>query len=93
MKVNLGDLVCITWEDHWGTAGGGWRPQDATDMKPMLCQTVGWVIAQDKDRLLTASSHDGQMPNPSVSAVSCCPKRMVSEIKVLKRGNPADWKK
>lgn len=93
MKVQRGDLVHIRWEDHYCYGRGGWRDSHKVDISPLICETVGWVVAQDKERLATAAGHDGQMPNPSINGhVNVCPKNMIKSLRIIKKGIPAQWK-
>jgi hypothetical protein len=42
-------LVKITWLDHVGFTENTWRePEDVINLKPILCQTVGWVLKETK---------------------------------------------
>lgn len=92
IRVETGDLVWIKWEDHYAFDRAGWVDQSTITIDPLMCETVGWVTKQDKDRIATSPSHDGQF-NPNISAsVSVCPKRMIVEIKVLKKTNKKVWK-
>jgi hypothetical protein len=92
--AKIGDLVHIVWEDHYGYGRGGWRSRDDIDISPFYCETVGWVVAQDKNSIATSAGIDGNEKNKGINSnIAVCPKRVIKSIKVLKKGNPAHWKK
>jgi hypothetical protein len=93
IRVEIGDLVWIKWEDHYSYGGGGWTNRNKVSVDPMYCETVGYVIGQDKQRLATTPSHDGQ-EDPNIAAgYSVAPKRMIIDIKILRKRNPKIWTK
>lgn len=50
-------LVYVEWEDHAGT--DGWMPIDdviRANGDSCLCYSVGWLIAENKERITIAAS-------------------------------------
>lgn len=91
--AKIGDLVHIVWEDHYSYGSGGWRDRSDISIDPFLCTTVGFVVAQDKDRIATSSGHDENKRSKGIHGnISVCPKRMIKKIRVLRKGNSAEWK-
>lgn len=91
IRVRIGDLVWIKWEDHYSCGNGGWMKQDKVDLTPMLCETVGFVLRQDKYRLATTAGHDGQVDPFVHGNYMVCPKRMIIDFKILRKAGKI-WK-
>lgn len=92
VKISVGDCVYIRWEDHYGVSNGGWMDDDKVTIAPLVCETVGWIVKQNKKRLATVHSHDGQFPKPGVSAsYSVCPLRVITSIKVIQKNKRIKW--
>jgi hypothetical protein len=61
MKYNpklVGKLICLGWEDSHENMGNAWK--DDRDMQEyvdyeVVCISVGWVTAINKDRIVLAS--------------------------------------
>lgn len=80
MAVLSFDLVLVEWMDS--RRGEGWVRLDELAGTVMKCQSVGWVISQDKESL-TLAGHLGKDPD------QCCgdltiPQRAINSIRKLK---------
>ncbi len=77
MADRRGQLVKVTWRDTNGIAR--WADQDyfADAMKPARCESVGWVMADTKEHLSIAASHDG---NENVNDGNVFPRSAVIDI-------------
>jgi hypothetical protein len=55
-------LEYIKWMDHSGFSESRWRAiEEVQDLNPIMMHTVGWVIYEDKDKLVTVSTmHDDE---------------------------------
>lgn len=71
----------------------GWVSRDKIDIQPMLCETVGYVVAQSPGSIATSPGHDGQVDPYISGSYSVCPKRMIVDMKILKKSNPKIWTK
>lgn len=52
-------IVAITWVDSATAGDGGWHKIDLENLKedPLECYTVGFVIAENDDRIVICSSY------------------------------------
>lgn len=74
-------LVLVKWVDAV-TMGHGWRSQDEiAKTQPTLCQSVGWVLKQTKQKLILVSTIEGD----DCDGDTTIPMGMVKEIVPLKR--------
>lgn len=79
----LGRLVLVDWLDSNGTKG--WHDPDvmlAAARGSMACQTVGWVLYEDDDRLALVPS---QAEAGSLCDVTTIPKIVITKITELLR--------
>ena len=54
-KINNNIIVIIYWKDH--TADASWVDlTEARKQKPVICQTIGWLIDEDKESYRVADS-------------------------------------
>lgn len=81
-KFAPGQLWYIQWLDHasWssGSAGAWNTPEQVKDVKPCVCETVGFIIANHKTHLVIASSID--VDNGNIQAVGSITIRLKSTI-------------
>lgn len=55
-------LELVTWLDHYD-GGSDWTSLEeaaAEEMSPLVCQSVGWVLAEDRRILRLVSNLDGK---------------------------------
>lgn len=55
-------LEYVIWRDHW-SSGDDWVDIDEevdTPLAPLLCQSVGWVLSEDRKMLKLVSNLDGE---------------------------------
>lgn len=59
-------LEVVLWLDHCSLRGesGAWKQMgDVTKMVPLRMYTVGWVLVEDKDKIIIASQGDREGSN------------------------------
>ena len=78
-------LVKVTWQDSRLPDDGWQRVDDIGEVKPTICETVGWLIRDENGLLILASSitHD-EDGVAIVLGVHDIPSRVVDEIVDLK---------
>ena len=54
-------LLYVEYADHASSAG--WRDAPDVDLEPVLIASVGWLIKENKHRLVLAASHDKRTGN------------------------------
>ena len=85
-------LVVVVWEDI--VAHAGWTgsvSESRSEVGPITCVTVGWVIEETESRLLIADSFTRDHDCGGVTAL---PMRVVTEIVPLESGlSPIDYMK
>lgn len=84
-------LVEVVWEDaHSGTSAQTWADYNeetqAVLHNAILCNSVGYVLHDTKDRLVIASSinHDDDGEVNQVSGTMSIPRGMIRKVRVLK---------
>lgn len=77
MADRRGELVKVIWIDTNGISR--WVGQDyfADEMKPALCESVGWVMADTESHLSIAGSYDG---NDNVDDGNVFPRSAIIEV-------------
>jgi hypothetical protein len=74
-KLNVGDLVVIRWVDIVATES--WiSKEEAKNMQPLECMTVGWLISCDSDVVRLVSTV-GENSNTNVVAM---PKGVIQAV-------------
>ena len=56
-------LQLIRWADHYSDDDGAWKSLEEERKKPvfpMVCQSVGWVLREDKDTVTLVANLDGR---------------------------------
>lgn len=48
--------VYVKWEDH--SSGNGWAKNEDIDTKPVVVETTGWVLKEDKRVLVLINTID-----------------------------------
>jgi hypothetical protein len=78
-KINLERIV---WNDHCSYSNPSWKDgQDLVDLTPTEIDSVGWVIAEDKDRLVMAAHMSG---SGMATGEMCIIKKCIKSRKKLK---------
>ena len=82
-KVKEGTLFIITWDDI--VEKSEWLSDDnAKEIQPAVCKTVGWFVNNDKDniRLTSTVAEDGD------KSICVIPKGVIRDVKKInyKRG-------
>ena len=85
---SLYDVVYVEWLD---TASGAniWVDPEY-QIEPAVIQSVGFLLAQNKDRVRLVLSAD--VSNKVVSQIICIPIKYITSFKTLKRGTEAPLK-
>jgi hypothetical protein len=84
MKVKLGDIVDITWEDAWADSKNYYTVESIKDEKPYIGHTIGKVIRHDKHGTTIAQEYGFGERAPDYRRIHHVPRSMVRKIKVLK---------
>lgn len=75
-KIKAGTLLIVTWNDIVEVAN--WTSdEDARNLKPTVCKTVGWFVNDDKDvvRLTWSVAEDGD------KSVVVIPKGCIQDVR------------
>lgn len=68
------EAKAVTWVD--ASMGGGWHTYDEIDSEPALTITVGWLVKEDENTLVLASSWGyGQLGN-----LTYIPRGMIKKV-------------
>jgi hypothetical protein len=57
-RITNPPIVEVTWED--AESDHGWEPSADTDMSPAMAVTVGFLIKDESERVVIASTCDAQ---------------------------------
>jgi hypothetical protein len=50
-------LVYVEWFDHCSFTVAQWRTKEEYDvLQPPLCKTVGWILKEDKDKMIVVQT-------------------------------------
>lgn len=83
-KFNLGDLVLIEWEDHYNSGQMGWANVSSFENGPMYIETVGFVIADNNDRVaLSPTRHDDGEHVEYCGGASVRIKKDIKHVQIL----------
>lgn len=87
MKFNIGDLVLVTWEDHYNDHRIGWKLAKEYKLPPLFIETVGFVVADNKNRvgLVPTLDDDGVHEPQYAGGVSVRMKRDIKSVQVLRK--------
>jgi hypothetical protein len=79
-------LVHIKWVDHSSFTENTWRTKDEyEDREPVECDTVGWVIKEDKDMYVVVSTmHLSEEYEDKFCGDMCILKGSVKSVRELK---------
>lgn len=79
-------LIVVEWVDSCGLKGGHWgSTEDAKQLTPSDCRSVGWLINETDDAIVLAA----HVTPHHVSGEMCIPKVAVTKrwpIKITKKG-------
>ena len=82
-------LVRVDWEDSTGVRH--WMGNRAvSDLTPLDCVSVGWLLRDDEKAVTLVASYDGQGEESNVDGIQCIPRsavRKVERLRVSKRGS------
>jgi hypothetical protein len=86
MKINIGDVVRINWQDHYSHANS-WQDfskvKDST-LSEIICSSVGLVIAQDKTQVVLAQNwHPSDNNDTRVADFMVIIKGCIKSVRVL----------
>lgn len=69
-------LLLLTWRDHYTT--GGWKTADEYTQEPDINRTVGWLVAEDDERVTIVQTVGTEFMRDSMTLEkSCLLKRRV----------------
>jgi hypothetical protein len=76
-------LLRLTWVDSCAPSDSGWHREGELNLKELTCETVGWLISEDKTSISVACS---VMENETLYGVITIPKVAILSRKTI-RGN------
>lgn len=89
MKVNIGDVVRIDWQDHYSNSSG-WRSlAEAKDkmLAPIIPSSVGVVVDQDKNSICIAQNwHPTDEGSHRVADFMTIIKGCIKKITIFSKG-------
>lgn len=80
MPLKLGPLNVIEWEDSSSLAGAWNSIEDVRRSQPIICKSVGWVIAEDK-RCVRLGAH---INDDEVGGDICIPKSSIVKRRICR---------
>lgn len=77
-------LLYVEWVDSCMVVGGVWKKgDDVRESEPALVKSVGFVVAQDKQRIVLAA-HVAVDGSDSFGGDMCIPRSAVKRVRRLK---------
>lgn len=85
-KVNIGDLIEVSWEDHYNSVLHiGWQDVDELKtIKPMMISSVGYVVGQDSKRLAISPTFSEDVESRSQQFCGGHSIRLKADIRNIK---------
>jgi hypothetical protein len=81
MKIPIGTLVLVTWDDI--TGDDGWQDvKKAAEQKPCLFVSVGWLLKNSPALVVITSAYSPE--DETVGGVTAIPRGVVRSIKPLR---------
>ena len=72
--------VLMTFHDPYSPPDVGWHDRaKMTELKPAVCKISGWLLAENEDSYIVASTINEEVND--VSMLTCLPRGCVVEIK------------
>lgn len=85
-EVTGPELVLVEWVDSFGCSPNWQRIEGIEDLKPMRCQSVGWLVHQD-DNYIVVVPHLSASDQPHIDQQGCgdmaIPQRSILAIQSL----------
>lgn len=78
------DILLVEWIDSCGSSG--WRPLADIQQEPSRCQTVGWLVSENKEALTLALNRAENHDNVPFGETICIPKIAIKRRTTLRRG-------
>jgi len=79
-------LVHLMWIDSCSPTGGGWKSaegRDAESEKPILCESIGWVVYEDNGAITIAGHISHGKSDGSVNEVNG--ELTIPKVAIVKR--------
>lgn len=85
-------LVLIDWIDPWSRGGWADNPEEVNEAwkHDFSCQSVGWLIKEDKDKVMIAASRTAN--DSQLGDLFMVPRRCINSITQLGPASPVPLK-
>jgi hypothetical protein len=72
-------LLYVEWADHWSGKDSAWYFIEDLELEPLICRSVGWLVAETKDVLVLSATLDpnGKTGQRMNILKSCIKKRRI----------------
>jgi len=80
-------LVYIQWYDSQASQGGWRSTEDSICTKPLIIESIGWVLHEGKDSICIVSHRGGYVDNDDYKQANgdmTIPKCAIRKLKVIK---------
>jgi len=77
-------IVMVTWNDAWSSQAGHDREKVETDHRPVVIQSVGFLVKSNRVGITLAGCYDLKDGEPSYDRVLFVPRGMVASVRTLR---------